>query len=396
MPLVRGVVGVRATTLVKVRWWTRERARALAWLLAVVVLTAVTVQNSIIFAADGFGTPAIVVALGCGVVLAIRRLPWFVGPAVVAVCTVVFGPLLMPLFALCLFDLAVRQRAMIAVLSAGLVFAALAVIPSPAPLGPQSVFGSVFALALVTAAGMLIASRREGIASLNAEVERLRLERRVGEERARASERARIATEMHDVLAHRLSMIALHTGVLESKVDGLPDAIGDRLRLLRTASTDALTDLRDVLGVLHDTADDDPHRPVVIDIAELIGDARASGQHVEFAVDGSAVDVPTAQGLAVQRVVQEGLTNVRKHAGGASTTVRIEYCRPTTKVTVENSAGESLGRRTESGFGLVGLRERVRALGGTFEAGANASGGWCVEAVFPAVEREHHERQDIE
>ncbi|MGU3432880.1 sensor histidine kinase [Actinomycetes bacterium M1A6_2h] len=361
---------------------TKDRWSALGRLLLVVALTAVSVQNCIVYAAVDVRPVAIAVVIACGTVMAVPRLPWFVGPVVVGVANAVVGWLFMPIFALCLFDLAVRRRAVLAVFGFGVVYAVSATPPTDAVVD-SPLYGSVPVAASVTAAGMWIGHRRHKLESLRDEIEHLRHERELGEDRARATERARIATEMHDVLGHRLSLIALHAGVLESKAAALPDKVADRLHLLRTTSIDALTDLRDVLDVLHKTDSEGPYRPALVDVDALVQDARSTGQEVTLTVDGSADDVPMGHRLAVQRVVQEALTNVRKHSHDVPVDVRISYGPPCTSVDVDNEIGTAATYTRESGFGLVGVRERIESLGGTFDAGNRDGTRWRVHARIP-------------
>ncbi|MFE4018939.1 sensor histidine kinase [Streptomyces sp. NPDC059101] len=224
-------------------------------------------------------------------------------------------------------------------------------------------------------------NRRRLVEALNTQVEHLSVERELREEAVRAAERSRIAAEMHDVLAHRLSLIALHTGVLATRSDAVPAQVGERLALLRTASTEALADLRDVLGVLR--APDSASAPVLREVDELVDQARAAGQRVEVRLDGRPEEAPAAHRLAVHRLIQEALTNARKHAGGAPVALRIDYRAPATTVEVTNSPGVRSPDAVASGFGLIGLRERVTALGGDLRTGPGASGAWRLTARIP-------------
>ncbi|KOG86782.1 hypothetical protein ADK38_29120, partial [Streptomyces varsoviensis] len=155
--------------------------------------------------------------------------------------------------------------------------------------------------------GLWMGNRRRLVRALNAQVEHLRIERELREQAARVAERSAIAAEMHDVLAHRLSLIALHTGVLATRKDSLPSSVVERLLLLRTASTDALTDLRDVLGALRTpdaaTTTGDPTTrgapspaerpaPVLRDVREVIEQARAAAQHIDTVIDGAPEEAP--------------------------------------------------------------------------------------------------------
>ncbi|MFC8760610.1 sensor histidine kinase [Streptomyces sp. NPDC057193] len=218
--------------------------------------------------------------------------------------------------------------------------------------------------------------------ALHAQVEHLRIERELREQAARGAERSAIAAEMHDVLAHRLSLIALHTGVLATRRDTLPAPVVERLTLLRTASTDALTDLRDVLAHHRRAARD---RPARSGPARCRGDDRGGTggrQVIDTAVEGRPEQAPAAHRLAVLRLAQEALTNARKHAPDAPVRVRVDYGPPATLIEVTNPPATG-ARAVPSGFGLVGLRERVEALGGHLTAGPGGAGARRLAARIP-------------
>ena len=198
-------------------------------------------------------------------------------------------------------------------------------------------------------------------------------------DQARLRERARIASDMHDSLGHELSLIAVRAAALE-----LDAGLGEKQRAaageLRAGAADATERLREIIGVLREDAA--PTEPVQGDLAELIARARASGLLIESTVDDA--DVPPMVGRAAYRVVQESLTNVAKHAPGAAVTVRVRTADGRTEVDVVNRPppagplpGAASGRR-----GLIGLRERVRLVGGTLRAGPH-EGGFAVTAGLP-------------
>jgi signal transduction histidine kinase len=201
-------------------------------------------------------------------------------------------------------------------------------------------------------------------------------------------ERARIAQEMHDVLAHKVSLIALHAGGLEVNPAVGPEKVEGSARLIRETARQAMEDLREVLGVLRsdvsvDGADLAPV-PRAADLERLVEESRDAGVSVtgEFALPD---DVPISVGRTVYRVVQESLTNVHKHARGASTDVVVHGARGagvTVRVTnVRPVAAGSL--LPGAGAGLVGLRERVELAGGKLTTGPTTEGGWRVEAWLP-------------
>lgn len=265
--------------------------------------------------------------------------------------------------------------------------------------------------------GLWLHGRRVLIRTLHEQVDALRRERELRAERAQAAERARIAREMHDVLAHRLSLLVLHAGVLRDQalagtVAADPDRLTHRLELLRTTAAHSLDDLRDVLGALRadpptaPAAEEVPAAPPRVarvpvpvparvpapalrDLTELVGEATSAGQEVELALSGDPETVPTTHRLAVHRLVQEALTNARKYAHAAPVTVRVRYGAPATTVEVRNGPGEASpnGPGTGGGYGLVGLAERVDALGGYLDAGPDGGGGFRLAARLPAPER---------
>ncbi|MFF7453826.1 sensor histidine kinase [Kitasatospora sp. NPDC008115] len=323
-------------------------------------------------------------------------------------------------------------------LLAGAVMAGLSVVRADSVLDWAGITGSQLLVeGAAVCLGLWLRGRRVLIRTLHAKVDALRRERELRVEQARAAERARIAREMHDVLAHRLSLLVLHTGVLRDQaragtVADDPERLAHRLELLRATAARSLDDLRDVLGALRaDPSDlsgppaslpspppspapgrtepaDRPlpapdrtplsrHRPApgpvaapaLRDLAELVGEATDAGQSVELALAGDPESVPTTHRLAVHRVVQEALTNARKYAHTAQVTVRVQYGEPATTVEVHNGPGDPApsGACTGGGYGLVGLGERVGALGGHFDTGPDGKGGFRLAARLPAPHR---------
>ncbi|MEU5983383.1 histidine kinase [Streptomyces sp. NPDC047434] len=353
----------------------------------VVLATATAVLNGAVTAEGQYLTPRTAVAVVSGAaLLAGPRLPWFVAPLTAVVATGLWGWPMLSLLLVALFDLAACRRIAMAVGSCAVVLAVNSVAPEAISLWRPQQYGPVLFMLLAVVGGLWMGNRRRLVRALNAQVEHLRIERELREGTARVAERSRIAAEMHDVLAHRLSLIALHTGVLSTRASTLPPPVAERLTLLRTASTEALADLRDVLGALHErghTTADSPPSPVLRDVHELVEQAREAGQQVELQVSGGAEQAPASHRLALYRLVQEGLTNARKHAAGAPVRIRLDYGGPATVVEIINGAGERAGHGTPSGFGLVGLAERVRTLGGDLHAGPHGVGSWRLAARIP-------------
>lgn len=351
----------------------------------VVVWTVAAVHNGAATAGGQYLTLRSAAAVVCGLLLLVPRTPWFVAATAVTVTTGLWGWPMLPLLLVVLFDLAARRRVAAAAVCCAVVLAANTVTPPAVSLWRPQLYGSSLFLILAVIMGLWMGSRRRLVQALHEQVDHLRVERQLREETARAAERSRIAAEMHDVLAHRLSLIALHTGVLITKADALPVPVTERLALLRTASTEALADLRDILAALHDrqATTGAATAPVLRDVQELVEEARAAGQHTDLQVDGGAGQASAAHRLAVYRLVQEGLTNARKHATGAPVHIRVDYGPPRTIVEVTNSPGQTARHSTSSGFGLIGLRERVQALGGQFTAGPRGAGSWQLSADIP-------------
>jgi signal transduction histidine kinase len=236
--------------------------------------------------------------------------------------------------------------------------------------------------------GLWVGIRRALVAHLRDEAERLQLEQRLQAERATARERARIAREMHDVVAHRVGLMVLHAGALE--VSLTDPAAAQQAGLIRETGREALDELRHILGVLRDRADGPPldPQPTLADLDRLAQQSRDAGMEVSVVVEGERRRLPATVERTAYRLVQEALTNVHKHAANAATEVGVRYGREWLEVTVRNAAPD--GPRPElaptgGGHGLLGLRERVALLGGAFRAGPRLDGGFEVRASLPAA-----------
>ncbi|MBG6135632.1 sensor histidine kinase [Longispora fulva] len=217
--------------------------------------------------------------------------------------------------------------------------------------------------------GALARARAELLASLRDRALRAEAEqgRRVAE--ARVAERTRIAREMHDVLAHRLSLVAAYAGALEYRPDAPPERLAAAAGVVREAVHQALDELREVVTLLRADDDADTDRPVpgLVDIPDLVGESRAAGVTVRLddRVD-PAGDLPAAVGRTAYRVVQEALTNARRHAPGQPVTVTLDGARGTGLVIeVRNPLAEA--RHSAPGSGLTGLAERVALTGGRLD-----------------------------
>ena len=205
-------------------------------------------------------------------------------------------------------------------------------------------------------------------------------------------ERTRIARELHDVVAHSLSVIAVQADAAEAALAKNPQLAGAPMRAIRHSARDALTDMRQLLHVLRDEDDKgckengDDLTPAhgINDIPKLVAGMRASGLPIEADIRAHGA-LSSGLELAAFRIAQEGLTNVRKHAGNADTRLSVTRDNDELRIEVHNDRPPTATRRDlqSSGYGLVGTRERVKAAGGTFEAGPAASGGFDLVARLP-------------
>jgi signal transduction histidine kinase len=206
------------------------------------------------------------------------------------------------------------------------------------------------------------------------------------EARRRASEeRLRIARELHDVLGHNISLINVQAGVALHLMDEQPGQARSALTAIKQASSDALGELRSVLDALR-LVDDEPPRtptPGLAGLDGLVAKAKASGLLVRAEVQGTPRPLPVAVDLAAFRIVQEALTNVTRHAAGATATVRVAYGKRELTVQVDDVGGAAAGPTSGGGNGIPGMRERAVALGGELEAGPRPEGGFRVLARLP-------------
>ncbi|MHA6762542.1 sensor histidine kinase [Streptacidiphilus sp. PAMC 29251] len=216
--------------------------------------------------------------------------------------------------------------------------------------------------------------------------------------RARMEERTRIAREMHDVVAHRVSLMVVHAGALERVVHKDAGRAAESAKMMGDIGRQALDELRQILGVLRTVETDavsgevaaavlavpSSDGPGLADVPRLVDESRAAGLRVRLTVGGARRSLTAETERTAYRVVQEALTNVLKHAAGAEAEVVVAYVPGGVALAVSNSCpnsgGEARRELPSGGNGLVGMRERVTALGGSFTAGATAAGGFRVEA----------------
>lgn len=270
--------------------------------------------------------------------------------------------------------------------------AILAVQPNQTMSWYVNLLFCVLAAGVFVAIGMYLGARRDLIASLHDRAERAEREQALQVSTARAGERTRIAREMHDVLAHRMSLVAVHAGALAYRTDLSAAETRETAAIIQANSQRALADLREILGLLRDTErgiDVTHHRPqpTLGDLDSLLDDERAAGAHVTLRSDLEDLDaLPESIGRSAFRIVQEGLTNARKHAPHAIVTVELTgHPGNGLDLSVRNRVrvGGELNGKDGAGFGLVGLAERAAASHGRLEHGLTRNGDFVLRAWLP-------------
>ncbi|MEU4676225.1 histidine kinase [Micromonospora sp. NPDC023737] len=330
----------------------------------------------------------------CGLLWVRRR--WPLGLAVATLPLTAFSMAGAFPLVIIYFTVVVHRRTTVAlaVTAAGLCtnFAFGYLRPEPnLPYWAATVWGVVIS-ATVLAWGMFVRARRQLVVSLRERAERAEAEQQLRVAQARQLERTRIAREMHDVLAHRISLLSLHAGALEFRPDAPPDEVAKAAGVIRGSAHAALQDLREVIGVLRTESgvEEGPERPqpTLADLPALIEESRAAGVRVNATQLVAAVDaVPAAVGRSAYRIVQEGLTNARKHAPGTVVTVDVAGA-PGAGLSVDIRNRWPVGGSADAeipgtGTGLVGIAERVTLAGGRLEYGRDEAGDFRLAAWLP-------------
>jgi signal transduction histidine kinase len=250
-------------------------------------------------------------------------------------------------------------------------------------------FGAIGTAALVVglagALGAWARTRAELVTALTERAERAEAERELMARDAVLTERTRIAREMHDAVGHRVSLMVLQAGAIEMAAAD-PDRVQELAEQVQTAGRQALDELRQMVGVLRAGDEDAPlaPQPGLDDLPRLIEESRAAGMTVDMRGLPTTPPVDPAVGRAAFRIVQEALTNGGKHAPGASVHVEVERPADRLVVRIVNGPAQGAPGPTDGGgYGLVGLGERVRTLGGRLRTEPRLDGGFLVEAVLP-------------
>ncbi|MFR9724779.1 sensor histidine kinase [Streptomyces sp. MS19] len=413
-------------------WWTRRRSAALDIGLALASAAECVIQG--LNFAQRTGLPPILVALfgivaGSTVVIR-RKRPLTVILVAIAILPTTMGDVLtvVGLYTLATTDAPRRLVGALAAAEAAGSFAVTLLLlkqdpgldAQPMPAWFRPLVAGIFAVVLVVPPvllGMYVRARRRLVESLRdraggLERELVLLAERAEEraEWARGEERRRIAREMHDVVAHRVSLMVVHAAAVAAVAPRDPEQAARNATLIGDMGRQALTELRTMLGVLRAAdkplvaapprpaptdppanpgpqAVPPPEGPALDGLAALIDESRAAGMSVDLSVEGEPRGYAEPVESTAYRVVQEALTNVHKHAAGAVARVRLAHRDGEVAVLVQNDApagAQVPGARLPSGGnGLLGMRERVMALGGGFVSGPTDGGGFRVSAVIP-------------
>nr|WP_309141345.1 histidine kinase [Streptomyces composti] len=329
-------------------------------------------------------------ALACGAVWLRRRWPLGLAVALLPVSYVSVTAGGASLIAL--FTLAVHRPFRYVAWVAGIDFVAQPLYywlrPEPGLPYIAAVLFTWVLIAAVAGWGMFVRSKRQLLLSLRDQARRAETEARLRAEQAQRLAREAIAREMHDVLAHRLTLLSVHAGALEFRPDAPREEIARAAGVIRESAHEALQDLREIIGVLRAGENEDAGRPqpTLAALDALVAESREAGMKVvlEHRVTDPAA-VPASVGRTAYRIVQEGLTNARKHAPGTEVTVNVSG-GPGEGLTVavrNPRPEEEVPHVPGAGQGLIGLTERATLTGGTLEHGPTHDGGFEVRARLP-------------
>ncbi|WP_310526738.1 histidine kinase [Nocardioides sp.] len=257
---------------------------------------------------------------------------------------------------------------------------------------PGDIAWRVVFLAAAWLLGDSIGSRRAYVHELEEKADRLEREQEAQARRAAAEEQARIARELHDIVAHALSVIAVQAAAAEDALEDEPSPAREPVAAIATVARSALGDLRRVVGALREGAAELEPQPTIRQLGPLVERVRSAGLPVALDITGDSRPLAAAVELSAYRIVQEALTNTLKHAGATQVRVLVRYgerleleirdngSRPS------NGASNGTGRGSPHGNGLIGMRERVTMLGGDLSATPSPGGGFVVRAQIP-IER---------
>jgi signal transduction histidine kinase len=381
------------------------RARVSPWVFDSVLAAAAAALSMSLFASElsRSGLPSGVVVLGYALALlhtlplaARRRFPMTVlatsvasglAFAAIGLPPVLLGPaILVPVYTVAAYR---ERRVSLVGLAAAEVGLALVQL-TPGRTDLSTWVGDTLVLAAAWLLGNFVGDRRAYAAQLEERTAELEQAREDLARRAVADERLRLARELHDVVAHSMSVIAVQSGVGAHVAETQPEEARKALAAIETASRAALEELRRLLGVLRQDDGDEPHGslapvPGLADLDTLLAEVGKAGLAVRLRVEGVRLELPAGVDLSAYRIVQEALTNVVKHAGPARAQVVVCYGdqEVAVEVTDDGKGAPGDGRAAKVGHGIIGMRERVALFGGDLEAGPLPGGGFRVAARLP-------------
>jgi signal transduction histidine kinase len=251
--------------------------------------------------------------------------------------------------------------------------------------GPSDYGFGVLVVAGPWLAGLLVRRRAVAAADSDAKAAAVAAAAQARALKAADDERARIARELHDVVSHGLSAMVVQATAAAELVDRDPDRARAAMREVQLTGREAMVEMKYLLGALRPPEGQARHpQPTLDEVAELVRAEQASGRTVSLEIAGDRRELPRGLALSAYRIVQEGLTNVRKHAGDASARVCVRFEPAAVQVEVIDDAAASGSGVRDPGYGLAGMRERAQLYGGRVQAGPRADGpGWHVMATFP-------------
>ena len=275
-----------------------------------------------------------------------------------------------------------RRQSSIAAIALGVGLGAMIVAKAPMPAALGALLQAELAVLVAWLLGTWSRERRAYIGTVEDRATKAERDRRLEAERSVASERQRIARELHDVVSHQVSVIVIQAGAARRALGRRPEDVATAIGAIEVAGRSALTDMRRMLGMLDapDAREGDSSLaplPSLDQLGALVDTVSAAGVRVGLSIEGERRPLDPAVELAAYRIIQEGLTNVLKHSSGSDAQVRVAYQPDALRIEIDNAVttrSPDLPARDAEGRGLIGMRERASMLGGELEAGATPTG----------------------